>query len=143
MAEVDLSKPGKSNFPPVPADEYLCEVVDVEKKFTTKGDEMWRVRFQIVEGSYAGQSIWDNIVFSEAAHDRARLIFSRLGVELREGVFDYQPRHIEGKRVFITVELEDYEGKPQNTVPFAGYRKVETEEESVKPPTEEEEDLPF
>ena len=43
------------DFSPLPPEEYLCHVVEVEEATTQKGDEMWKLRFVVDSGPQRGR----------------------------------------------------------------------------------------
>jgi len=137
------------DFSPVPAGKYLCRLSEIEEASTQHGDEMWKLRFEVVKGPYAGRFIFDNMVFSDAALKRAKLICSRLGLDVSKEL-DLTPELIKGRVAILTVDIQPYEDaegrtKQRNTVPFAGYERAS---ESDAAPTgagedDGEEHLPF
>lgn len=115
-------------YPPVPEGTYKAKVVNVEEVTTKKGDPMWKVRLEIVEGPQAGQLLFDNIVWSEAALSRAKMIYSRLGLET-SGLWDASPADIFGKQAFVTVGIQEYmdgdgNTKERNQIPYDGYQMI-------------------
>ena len=143
MPKIDFSKVDDTKgFNPLPIGEYLCRVDDIEELFTQRNDEMWRLRFEVVEGKHAGRYIYDNLVFSAAAMKRVKLICSRLGLNTY-GEIDLTPDLLQGRRCYVSVLIEEYTDnngniKKRNVVPFAGYEQAEKEE------TEDEKDqMPF
>jgi len=138
------------DFSPMPAGKYLCQLSGIEEASTQHGDEMWKLRFEVTKGPYAGRLIFDNLVFSEAALKRAKLICSRLGLDVSKEL-DLTPELIKGRVAMLTVGVEPYEDaegrtKQRNVVPFAGYERAS---ESDAPPADTggeddgEEHLPF
>ena len=133
---------------------YLCKLIHVEKAVTQHGDDMWKLRFKVVEDPYQGRFIFDNMVFSDAAIKRAKFICSRLGLDV-SGELDLAPDLIRGQSCFITVETEEYEDrdgntKKRNTVPFAGYERADATDvktlvtgDSGGTEDDSEKDLPF
>jgi len=138
------------DFSPVPAGKYLCRLSGIEEASTQHGDEMWKLRFEVTQGPYAGRLIFDNLVFSEAALKRAKLICSRLGLDVSKEL-DLTPELIKGRVAMLTVDIEPYEDaegrtKQRNVVPFAGYER--SSESDTPPPAgtgedDSEEHLPF
>jgi len=129
MPKIDFSHVDDvQDFSPVPAGKYLCRVVGLEEASTQHGDEMWKLRFEVSQGPYAGRLIFDNLVFSEAALKRVKLICSRLGLDVSKEL-DLTPELIKGRTALLTVEIEPYEdtegrSKQRNVVPFAGYERA-------------------
>jgi hypothetical protein len=126
MPKVDFSHvEDVQDFSPIPAGKYLCKLVEIEEATTQYGDEMWKMRFQVVEGKHTGRYVFDNLVFSEAALKRVKLICSRLGLNVG-GELDLKPTMLKDRTCFLTVQTESYEDdegneKHRNVVPFAGY----------------------
>ena len=124
------------DFTPVPDGSYLCEVAEVRDRNedggsleTQHGDDMFRIRFEIVRGPYAGRNIWDNMVFSEKAYPRVRLMCKRMGIDISEDV-DVTPQLLMGRQVIVTTIIEERpneegEMRKYNVVPFAGYEPAE------------------
>ena len=130
MPKIDFDKHEEpSDYSPIPEGEYLVEVEKVEERSTNAGDEMWSLTFAVVEGEYAGRKVWDNMVFSEAAMGRVKLICSRMGLSVK-GEVDLKPSMLMGRRVIVDTYHEEYEDNDGNTktkssIPFAGYTRPE------------------
>ncbi len=130
------------DFSPLPDGKYLCRVAEVEEARTHNDDEMWKLRFQVAEGPYLGRYIFDNMVFSDAALKRVKLICSRLGLDV-SGEMDLLPQMLKNRLTRLTVETEEYEddegrSKRRNVVPYAGYEnagKAEKAPENLKEPS--------
>lgn len=128
MPKVDFSQiDDVQDFSPLPAGKYPCRLVEIEEARTQYDDEMWKLRFQVADGEHAGRFIFDNLVFSEAAMKRAKLICGRLGLDV-SGKLDLTPDMLKGRSCLLTVEIEEYEDqegktKKRNVVPFAGYER--------------------
>ena len=143
------------DFAPLPDGKYLCRVAEVEEAATQYGDEMWKLRLVVETGPQRGRYIFDNLVFSDAAMKRVKLICSRLGLDV-SGEIELTPALIRGKSCYVTVETEDYEDqegttKRRNRVTFAGYERAESASAATSPPAaagsndedNSESDLPF
>lgn len=130
MPKVDFSHiDDVQDFTPLPAGKYLCKLVEVEEANTQYGDEMWKLRFQVIEGKHTGRYVFDNMVFSEAAIKRVKLICGRLGLNV-SGELDLTPDLIKNRSCYLTVQTEEYEDdegnrKMRNVVPFAGYDRTD------------------
>ena len=149
MPKIDFSNiDDVQDFTPLPDGEYLCRLAEIEEASTYNGDEMWKLKFEVINGEYTGRYIFDNMVFSEAALKRVKLICSRLGIDV-SGEVDLTPSMLEGATCFITTEIEEYEDnegkiKPRNVVPFAGYERADAvSSESAGDSGLSEEKLPF
>ena len=140
------------DFSPIPAGKYLCRLSGIEEASTQHGDEMWKLRFEVIKGPSAGRLIFDNLVFSEAALKRAKLICSRLWLDVSKEL-NLTPELIKGRVALLTVDIEPYEDaegrtKQRNVVPFAGYERASESEAADAPPAgaaedDSEEHLPF
>lgn len=123
-----------SDFTPVPEDRYLCKLTEVEEKTTDHGDEMWKFKFEIQNGKYKGRYLFDQLVFSEAALKRVKLVCSRFGLDVT-GEVDLVPEMVKGKLIYVLAEDDFYEkdGKriPTNKVGFAGYEHYGGGEETA------------
>lgn len=116
-----------SDFTPIPEGEYPSEVDEVEVKKTKSGDEMWSIRWTVFEGQYTGRSFYDNLVFSEAALSRVKLVAKRVArLDVDSGPFDFEPDDLNGKRAMVDVEINTYKDKDgkertNNKPKYGGY----------------------
>lgn len=130
MPKIDFDKVDDvQDFSPLPEGKYFCRLAEVEEAVTQYGDEMWKLRFAVASGPYQGRYIFDNLVFSEAALKRVKLICSRLGIDI-SGELDLVPSMIKGRTCNVAVDVEEYEDsegktKKRNVVPFAGYERAD------------------
>ncbi len=130
MPKVDFSQiDDVQGFEPLPEGQYVCRVEEITTTTTKSGDELWKLRLEVVDGPFDGRYVFDNMVFSPAAMCRVKLICRCLGVDV-EGAVDLTPDHLLGRRSRVTVyvdEYEDFEGnvKPTNVVPFGGYEAAD------------------
>lgn len=113
------------DYSPLPDGQYLCELVEVEEATTRDGNEWWKLRFEVLKGEYQGRRIFDSLFFSDKALKRVKLILNRLGLDV-SGRLKLTPELLQGRKVYIEVETEDYEDqegktRKRNKVPFAGY----------------------
>ena len=146
MPKVDFSKVDDvQDFRPLPDGKYFCRLSEIEEAATQYGDEMWKIRFEVIQGEYTGRFIFDNLVFSEAALKRVKLICSRLGVDVSKEM-DITPDLLQNRKCYVSVVTEEYEDaegkiKKRNVVPFAGYAKADTEPSSGQ--DDSEDNIPF
>jgi len=130
MPKVDFSKiDDVQDFSPLPEAKYLCRLSEIEEATTQYGDELWKLRFEVIEGEHAGRCIFDNMVFSQAAMKRVKLICSRLGLDVT-GELDLTPETLIGRTAWVEAQIEEYEDsqgkkKKRNVVPFAGYEHAD------------------
>ncbi|KKL73659.1 hypothetical protein LCGC14_2072670 [marine sediment metagenome] len=133
MVKVNMNKiEDAEDFSPIPDGAYLCKIVEVDDtKETQNGDPMWRIRWEVLEGDYAGRIIFDNLIFSAKALKRVKLVFSRLGLDVsKDEEAEWTPQMIQDKHARITVLTEEYESekgpRKRNSVPFNGIEAVES-----------------
>ena len=138
------------DFSPLPEGKYRCRVAEVEETSTQYGDEMWKLRLVVESGPHRGRYIFDNLVFSKAALKRAKLICSRLGLDV-SGEIDVTPALVKDRTCDVTVNIEEYEDqegnlKTRNVVPFDGYERADAKApagEGGGTEDDSEDDLPF
>lgn len=155
MPRIDFSNiDDVHGFSPLPEGSYFVRVDLVETTETRNGDEMWKLRLAVTSGESRGRFIFDNIVFSRAALKRAKLIFSRLGVDVSQEL-DATPSMLRGRTCQVSVQTEEYEDadgvvKRRNLIPFAGYlespSKSHEERDTPTPESSDDDafgDMPF
>jgi hypothetical protein len=145
------SVPDMDDFSTLPEGDYSCELESVEEKNTRAGDEMWSLKFRVLNEEYENRIIFDNMVFSdnEKAQQRVKLICSRLGLNTK-GRTTLSPDMIEGKQCIISVIETEYidaaeKTKRRNEVEFSGYKTIEKEGGNSSEGNSENEDdnIPF
>lgn len=146
MLKVDFSRVDDlQDFSPLPDGKYLCRLSEIEEAITRYGDDLWKLKFEVVKGEFTGRFIFDNMVLSKAALKRAKFICSKLGINVT-GECELTPELLKSRRCYISVLTEGYEDaegriKKRNTVPFAGYEYAGDEEATEE--TSEPDDMPF
>lgn len=135
-------------YAPMSPGIYPCQLINIDEKLTQFGDELWNLKWVVLEGEYKGRYIFDNLVFSKAALKRVKLVCARLGIHLR-GEVELTKDMLLGKKVFVEINIEEYQDKKgiireKNSVPFDGYQSVHVEKTKPAESAEDEnEDLPF
>ena len=148
MPKIDFSKvEDVQDYTPLADGKYLCKLSEVEEAETQYGDEMWKLRFEVVQGDHIGRFIFDNMVFSAAAIKRVKLICLRLGFDA-SGEIDLKPSLLKGRKCYVSVLTEEYEDregktKKRNVVPFAGYERTDAEVGKKDDSGNPESDMPF
>ncbi len=123
---------------------YTIKVIDGEKTYTKNGDEMWKMKYEIIEnGPFFGSLIFENIVFSEKALHRAHLIFAAFDIDMTVGEREYEYFELLDRVCKVNLENENYTDKSGNVktkakISFDGYYSLSN---SAK--KEELEDIPF
>ncbi|MFN3466448.1 MAG: DUF669 domain-containing protein [Candidatus Brocadiales bacterium] len=129
-----------------PPGEYLCRCVSIDDTRETRdGYPLWNLEFVIVEGEYTGVRFWDNLCWTsdDRTWARAKLIATRMGVPKDMGR-DLLPADLLEKLVYVTLEVEEFNGVSRNKPTFAGYRKYAPEHPGQeKMSVEGEESAPF
>ena len=126
MPRVDFPAIADTNdFAPLPDGEYVCALTDIEVDRTRAGDEMWKLRWTVQDGEFAGRLLFDNLVFSQRALSRVKLVCGVCGVDT-SGAVDLQPDMLLEKRAVVSTFQEEYTDeqgrtKVANRVPFEGY----------------------
>lgn len=124
----------EQGYGPIEPGTYLMEVDDIKCEQTSSGHEMWRLRLKVVENcSEKGSKCFDRLPFSSNAMGKTKGTLRRLGISSTEcwsvpaedTFFQHYAHFLIGRRAKVTVEIETYEGKRRNTIPFAGYERVE------------------
>jgi len=128
MPRMDVSQIDEaSDYSPIPEGQYACECDEVNEKETRNGDEMWSIKWTVISGEYEGKSFFDNLVFTEAALPRVKMVAKRVAqLDVDSGPIDFMPEHLLGKRAMIEVEINEYTDdngklKRNNKPTFAGY----------------------
>ncbi len=150
MPKLNMSNydsPGVGNFKVVQPGIYLVKVIDVVVKHSTKGFEYWNLKLEIVEdgSEYYGQKLFDNIIFTEKALNRAKLIFESCGVDVSTER-EYTPDDLLGAICKVEIDrIETYivegKGKPKSVIAYAGYYSADSS--AVAKAKESEEEIPF
>jgi hypothetical protein len=129
MPRVDFpSISDTADFSPLPDGDYVCQLTDVEIDHTKAGDEMWKLRWAVQDGEFAGRLLFDNLVFSQKALSRVKLVCGVLGIDT-SGQLDLQPDMLLDKRALVSTYQEEYvdgQGRTKitNRIPFEGYAYV-------------------
>lgn len=147
MPKIDFSKyDDVDDYSPLPEGSYVCAVSSIEEAYTKAGDEMWKLQLDVIEGEFEGRRIFDNLVFSEKAMKRVKLVVSRLGIDV-SGEIDLTPEMLQGRVALVSVVVEEYENaagetKKRNSVLFAGYERA-GDDAAAEGYQGDEDDCPF
>jgi hypothetical protein len=151
MTKHDASKVGQ--FRIIKPGKYLVRVFECSNTYpdggprqSKEGAEMWQLDMVIEqEGSeFYGQHFRDNIVWSQKAGDRAKLIFTAFGIDATANR-EYRTDELKEQYAVVTIEgsrtFKDKEGKTTEypTVAYSGY---ESASGPIKPITKDEE-IPY
>lgn len=113
------------SFPVLPAGRYAVEVLSVrtDGPTTKTGHEMWGLQLAVLDGPHKGRRVFDNLVFSETAMPRLKLILDALGVDVTRPV-RMTADLILHRKCYVTVEIEGYQGVQRSKVRFDGYEEL-------------------
>ncbi len=126
----------------IPEGKYVSEIADIEEKETRKGDAMWSIRYQVVDGPHTGAFVFDNIVFAGAGMKRFKWLCEAIDlgpeVTLDTALF-------EDKRVVIDVAIDDDpEWGRRNKVSFRGFSNARSDIADNDPEDDfDDGDVPF
>jgi len=140
--------PDADSYEPLPDGDYVCYLDTIEEATTKNGNDMWKLTWVIEDGEHAGRKIFDNMVFSERAMRRIKLICSRLGLDTT-GTVNLTPDMLAMKRAVVSVMTEEYvnaEGqtRQRNAVPFEGYERIGANDEADPGSDDDDDDIaPF
>jgi hypothetical protein len=113
-----------------PEGDYVCKITKVkESSGAESGNIMWTVWWQIQQGDYENQYIFDHLFFTEGGLKRMKLVLARLGFNV-EGELEVDPDMLIGKYALVTIDHKKQEkgknaGKMGENVPFHGIQAVE------------------
>ena len=121
--KIDWNKVEDSiEFKVIPEGDYDAEIVDVKEKTTKNDDEMWSIKFQILNGDYKGSFVSTNLVFNEKGLSNAKKLFSTLfGIKIPKAI---ESTDIMNEKCRIAVTIGEYNGKKTNNIPFAGFSEI-------------------
>lgn len=115
--------PDPDDFPKHPAGDYPVRVVKIDEDIYAN-PIVWTMTLEITEGPLLGQRFQDKMWFSEKALKRVKLVCSRFKLDT-EGEVTLLPEHLLGREAWCHLEVETWEGKERNKVPFAGYSELQ------------------
>ena len=142
MPRIDFPAIEDTNeFVPLPEGPYTCTLDRIEEGTTRHGDVLWKLRFHVDKGEYAGRYIFDNLVFSQKALPRVKLLCSRMGIDVsqernltRDELLD---RHVVVAVYVEEFQTDDGQTKQCNRVPWDGFTTA------YAGGVENDDDLPF
>lgn len=120
------------DFTPIPEGKYVVEIDDVKIDKTKAGDEMWKVRFNVIgpvgeKPKFAGRKLFTNLVDNEGGHGNFKKIYSAIfGTKLPK---TQERGDILNEKLVVDVTIGEYNGKPNNQIPYAGFHKLEEDDE--------------
>lgn len=140
---VNFSQVSDNEFPLIPEGSYHCVIEDVKDGTTKDGkSRMWSVRFKILTGDYADKCLFTNLVHNDGGLGNLKKLYSVLGYDVNADVDrQLEVDDILGRQLEVITEHQEYNGKMQNKVPYAGYEAVA--EILEKDEVISEDELPF
>lgn len=126
----------QQDFSPIPEGRYQVQIESVrdtkkdsnELLVTKNGDEMWSVKLNVLGPKYAGRKIFTNLIFNEGGFGNIKKLYSVIfGTKLPKNC---EPSDILDEKIEVDVEITEYNGKQQNSVPYgAFYKNAENDSE--------------
>ena len=109
----DLSQVAEDDAPRtlIAPGTYSVIVTDAEERIASTGTPGISMELEIAEGSDKGRAIWDSVWVTEKAMWRVKKLLLALRYEVPEGEFDLNPAELIGRRMFVGVDHEEYDGK--------------------------------
>ena len=126
MPKIDFSKISNAvDFDPLPEEQYLVRLADIETDRTQQGEDKWILRWKVMGGEHEGRLIFDHMAFTPKAMPRVKMICACCGLDVA-GETDLQPEMLLDKQVFINVFQKEYpddkgQMKTCNDIPYRGY----------------------
>lgn len=118
----------------IPEGDYIVEVTSVEAvESESSGKTYLKWEMEIAEGKLKGSKVWHNTSLQPQALFNLKGVLISLGVEVPEGKMNLDLDELEGLQMGITIEHEEYEGKPKariiETFPSDGAESGDDDEE--------------
>lgn len=149
---VNFSKVSDNEFPPIPEGSYHC-IIDGVKDGTTKDGKsrMWGTKFRILIGDYKDKYLFKNLTHSDSGFGDIKKLYSATGYDTSADIDrKLEVEDILEKECMVITVHEEYNGKIQNKIPYAGFEAVlspikETEDTAESNDDEliGENDIPF
>lgn len=123
MPKINWEAVEEKQFTLVPEGTYEAQITEVTETTTSKGDDMWKLKFVICNGDYKGQQIFSQLVFNDGGYGNIKKLYSAIfGTKLPKVC---EPSDISQEKVNIDVVHNEYNGKTYANVAYAGFSKVE------------------
>ena len=128
MALVTFTGEEKSGsaFTVAPAGRYQASVYDAEEMTSSKGDQMFKVTWEIISGEHEGLRIFDYLVLNDKALYSVRKCVEALGLEYVKGVPIELGNNLVGRECEIDVKIGQYQQQDKNEIKWAGYHAMES-----------------
>lgn len=119
----------EKQFTIIPEGEYVAEIKKVEETKTKKGDDMWKVKFQILEGDFKGSNVTSFFIFKVGGYGNIKKLYKAIGGFDLAKTHNCVPIDIEGEKVIITVAISEYTNKKGkkvkgNSIPYGGFKSI-------------------
>lgn len=143
MRVQNLTQAKEQEFTLIPEGQYPALVISAtEGESKEKKTPFIKVKYEILEGEFAGKNIYDNFFFSEASLWRLNNALAIMGVEITDDM-DVTESTFNGRTCLITVKHKEYNGKV-----YANVGKYDPWDPGAPPEDEIEEpefdgDVPF
>lgn len=119
----------EQQFTIIPEGEYVAEIKKGEETKTKKGDDMWKVQFQILDGDFKGKNVTSFFVFNDGGYGNIKKLYKAIGGFDLAKTHNCVPSDIEGEKVIITVAISEYTNKDgqkvkSNSIPYGGFKSI-------------------
>jgi hypothetical protein len=127
----------RSNYNPKHMDEgdYLAKIVSIEEDLSKSENKMWIFGFQLVDNRSAVYPYY--CILDENNLWKIRTVFEAAGIPVKKARVKLDPARVLGKIVAITLEDDEYNGKPKSTI---GAIMNKSELEDVKSSAKDDDD---
>ena len=119
----DLMANAEGGPTPIPAGEYETVVDKATAKKTSKGKDMFSVKFKVVGGPHDGHVVWSNFTISPESPVALGIFFRQLNALGLDGEFfgagpspEAVAGALVGRRARLTLEVGEYQGQAKNEV---------------------------
>lgn len=131
-------------FSPVPKGDYHLKIIEVREGTTKNGDPNANIKLSI-EG-YVGKNVWHNISFLPANSPGAGISkhwLHSIGQPFEGDDVDVEPQDWIGIVIFVSLDIEEYQNKNDETKQKNVIKKVISVREETNRSEQEEEETSF
>jgi hypothetical protein len=95
---------------------YPVIVTDAQETIASTGTQGIQLDLELSEGSDKGRGLWDTCWVTEKAMWRVKKMLTALQFPIPDGEFDLDTAQLIGRRMFVVVDHEVFEGKTKARV---------------------------
>ena len=128
MPKIDWNNVSDEGFIFIPEGTYPAQIIEVTESETKNKDDMWKLKFKIISGEYAGKTVLSQLVFNDGGYGNIKKLYSVIyGSKLPKNC---QTSDILEEKVNIDVVHNEYNGKTYANIAYAGFSSIDDEEEA-------------